>query len=95
MTIGRGYPQGMPEAGSTEAPPASILLRSFDPATGEVVREFRPSTADELADAVAQARAAAPAWAALCPGQRAKAMAEVRHEIHRRMDVVRSIRSKI
>ena len=86
MTIGRGYPHGMPDFVPAESPPESSLLRSFDPATGNVVRQFRANTAGEVRDAVARARAAAPAWAALGPTDRAKAMAEVRHEIHRRMD---------
>ncbi len=54
-------------AGGAAAGPAAAPRRaveSRDPATGEVWRRFEPATSDEVASAVARARAAQPAWAA-------------------------------
>ena len=62
------------------------MLASGDPRTGTVVREIPASTPDEVRDAVATARRAAPAWAALPVDRRA--LARVRAAIHERMDHV-------
>jgi len=45
-----------------------------DPATGEGFREIVQSGASDVNDAVEAARAAAPAWAAQTPGQRARVL---------------------
>lgn len=71
------------------------FLRSFSPVTGEVVAEVAPATPDQVREAVARARAAQPAWAALGPSGRAKAVAEVRRRVHERMDeIVRTVSSE-
>jgi betaine-aldehyde dehydrogenase len=51
----------------------------LNPATGESVAQFTSSTADEVDAAVAAARLAQPAWAALPPGARSA-------ELHRLVD---------
>lgn len=58
-------------------PPADIVpetarrpVESRDPRTGEVWASFGPASADDVAAAVAGARAAQPAWAAVATGQR-------------------------
>lgn len=43
-----------------------------DPATGRAGSTYRAGTVDDVADAVAAARAAFPAWAELTPGERAE-----------------------
>jgi len=45
-----------------------------DPATGEVVDEVSEASLAEVAEAVASARAAFPAWAARTPGERARVL---------------------
>jgi acyl-CoA reductase-like NAD-dependent aldehyde dehydrogenase len=68
------------------------LLRSFSPVTGDVIAEVPPATPEAVRDAVARARAAQPAWAALGPPGRARALAQVRHRVHERMDeIVRTV----
>ena len=64
------------------------MLASGDPRTGTVVREIPAGTPDEVRDAVAAARRAARAWAALPVDRRARALARVRAAIHERMDHV-------
>jgi succinate-semialdehyde dehydrogenase/glutarate-semialdehyde dehydrogenase len=61
-------------------------LRSFDPRTGSVLEEIPANAPDDVREAVARARAAQPAWAALSVRERAAALGEVRLEIGRRMD---------
>jgi 1-pyrroline dehydrogenase len=48
------------------------LLDLIDPATGEISATITQCTADDVADAVASARAAAPGWAARTAGERAR-----------------------
>lgn len=58
-------------------PPIAALSRlpeSRDPATGEVWKRYPVADADEVRDAVARARAAQPAWAALPATVRADAI---------------------
>src|SRR5215216_5173691 len=51
---------------ATEQPPAfAEEIAVENPATGEVIRRVPARTAEEVAELVAQARAAQPAWAAL------------------------------
>jgi len=50
---------------------AHAMLRSMNPATGEVVGEVPVTPPDRIPAIVARAREAAPRWAALTPGERA------------------------
>ncbi|MCA8960197.1 MAG: aldehyde dehydrogenase [Planctomycetes bacterium] len=50
-------------------------LRSYDPATGELVGEVPVTPSDRVPDVVAAARAAQPGWARLSAGERAKCLA--------------------
>jgi acyl-CoA reductase-like NAD-dependent aldehyde dehydrogenase len=49
---------------------SAATITVLDPVTGEVASETRRSTADEVRDAVARARAAATSWARTAPGER-------------------------
>jgi betaine-aldehyde dehydrogenase len=48
------------------------VIDVFNPATGEVLTSFNSSTAEDVDRAVEAARAAAPSWAALTTGERAR-----------------------
>ncbi len=61
------------DAPATHAP-AGRLPESRDPATGEVWRRYQSADAQSVRDAVARARAAQPAWAALPAQARADAI---------------------
>lgn len=56
-------------------PPKRRPVESRNPATGEVWRSFAATTPDEIAVAVARARAAQPAWAATAIGARLHVLA--------------------
>jgi acyl-CoA reductase-like NAD-dependent aldehyde dehydrogenase len=56
------------------AAPATPRLDSFDPATGALVGSVPITPAADIPAVVARARAAAPAWAALTPAERAAAL---------------------
>ncbi len=58
----------------------------FNPATGEVQAQVPLATADELAEAVAIAEAAQPAWAATNPQRRARVMMKFVHVLNENMD---------
>lgn len=62
------------DAPTTSAPSSdessSDTITVIDPVTGAVASETRRSTADEVRDAVARARAAATGWARTAPGER-------------------------
>jgi acyl-CoA reductase-like NAD-dependent aldehyde dehydrogenase len=70
MFVGGGWvePDG-PDAGRAES--------SFDPSTGLVLAEVPTASADQVATAVAAARAANPGWAALTLEERAGLLSEV------------------
>ncbi|MFV2093132.1 MAG: CoA-acylating methylmalonate-semialdehyde dehydrogenase [Hyphomicrobiales bacterium] len=64
----------------------------FNPATGEEVASLPLSTAGEVGDAVAAAKAALPAWAALPPLKRAKLMFKYKALLEARAgDIARAI----
>jgi acyl-CoA reductase-like NAD-dependent aldehyde dehydrogenase len=65
---------------------AERSLQSFDPSTGKVVGHVPAASPEEVREAVARARKVQPEWAALRVHDRARALAEVRFEIGRRMD---------
>jgi acyl-CoA reductase-like NAD-dependent aldehyde dehydrogenase len=69
-------------------------LPSMDPRTGRVVAEIPASTPEEVREAVAAARRAAPAWAALAVAERARFLARIRHRIHERMDHIVDVVSR-
>jgi acyl-CoA reductase-like NAD-dependent aldehyde dehydrogenase len=77
----------MARAQKTQSKPAAPKpLKSFNPATGEVVGEIPANSPAEVADAVAAARKIAPEWAAIPPEGRARILREVRHRIYERLD---------
>jgi acyl-CoA reductase-like NAD-dependent aldehyde dehydrogenase len=59
-----------------------------DPATGEPLGEFPPSSPEEIRRAVQNARAAFPAWAALPPRERAAALGPLRERLDRRAEAL-------
>lgn len=61
-------------------------LRSFDPRTGDVVREIDATPVPEVAEVVARARKVAPEWAAIPPQGRARILREVRFRIGKKID---------
>ena len=61
-------------------------LKSFNPATGETMREITPSTPGEVQDAVEQARKVAPEWGAISPEGRVHMLREVRHRVYEMSD---------
>jgi len=70
---------GKPVAGTNHTP-------VFNPATGEQTAEVASGGADEIAAAVAAAKAAFPGWAATTPNRRAKVMYEMRRLLEARKD---------
>ncbi|MFN3808227.1 CoA-acylating methylmalonate-semialdehyde dehydrogenase [Asticcacaulis sp.] len=60
----------------------------FDPNTGRVQAQVDLGTPDELARAVAVAKAAQPGWAALNPQRRARVMFEFKRLLERDMDAL-------
>ena len=58
----------------------------FNPASGDVQRRVALASADEVAAACANARAAQPGWAATNPQKRARAMMRFVQLLHRDMD---------
>ena len=60
------------------------LFDSRDPATGEVLAQVTQGTADDVAAAVAAARAAQPAWAALSGTQRARYLYALARHVQKR-----------
>ena len=61
-------------------------LQSFNPRTGEVIREIEATPAAEVAEVVARARKVAPEWAAIPPQGRARILREVRYRIGKKID---------
>ena len=59
---------------------------SINPATGEVQAKVALASADELNAAIANAKAAQPAWAATNPQKRARVMMKFVDLLHRDMD---------
>lgn len=58
----------------------------FNPATGEVSAQVALATKEDMADAVAKAKEAQPAWAAVNPQRRARVMMKFVELLHRDMD---------
>ncbi len=78
----------MTSSSDTSAP----MLQSFNPRTGQVLREIPVTPVAEVALAVERARKMAPEWAAIDPAGRARMMREVRHRINDRIeDIVETV----
>src|SRR5882757_2808132 len=60
---------------------AAALLRVMNPATGALCAEVPAHTPADVAGAVARARSAQPAWAALPFGTRARALRRLTHRM--------------
>ena len=58
----------------------------FNPATGEVEAQVALATNEEMAEAVAKAKEAQPAWAAVNPQRRARVLMKFVDLLHRDMD---------
>lgn len=65
---------------------APVVLKSFNPRTGEVMKEIPTTAPGEVGDIVAGARKIAPEWAAIPARGRAEILKEVRHNLYARMD---------
>ena len=61
-------------------------LKSFNPRTGEVMREIAANSPGEVADIVAAARKVAPEWGAIPPEGRVRLLREVRFQLYRMQD---------
>jgi succinate-semialdehyde dehydrogenase / glutarate-semialdehyde dehydrogenase len=68
----------------TPNPETTVILRSSNPRTGEVVGECADMTADDVAAVITRARAAADPWASLPVRQRARHLRRIRREWIRR-----------
>ncbi|MDE0925402.1 aldehyde dehydrogenase family protein, partial [Aurantimonas coralicida] len=66
----------------------------FNPATGEVQAQVALASADELTAAVANAKAAQPAWAATNPQRRARVMMKFVELLNRDMDKLAEVLSR-
>ena len=66
----------------------------FNPATGEVQAQVALASADELTAAVANAKAAQPAWAATNPQRRARVMMKFIELLNRDMDKLAEVLSR-
>src|SRR5687767_11389055 len=71
---------------STPKEPTS--LRSFNPATGEVLGEIPTTPSADVREIVAQARKVAPEWGDISPDGRAHIMRRVRYRLYEMMDEV-------
>jgi len=66
-------------------------LKSFNPRTGEVLREISSVAPGQVRDYVEQARKVAPEWAAIDPAGRARHMREIRVRLKDRADEIAEI----
>src|SRR5688500_17216856 len=73
---------------------APTTLKSFNPRTGEVMREIPANSAGEVVDIVSSARKVAPEWAGIPVAGRVRMLREVRHNIYRLQDRLVDIISK-
>ena len=69
----------LPNSGeSTVNAPPKRVIEKFNPATGDKIADYQICSTDEVNEAVARARAAAPAWAALTVKERLARLQAVR-----------------
>lgn len=80
--------------GRLQAPRNDRWLDVFEPATGQVFAHCPDSTADDVADAVAAARRAAPAWAGTPAEQRARLLHRLADLVEARMDAFVALESR-
>ncbi|MEO1550002.1 MAG: CoA-acylating methylmalonate-semialdehyde dehydrogenase [Pseudomonadota bacterium] len=80
--------------GARVVSPSGRQADVFNPATGEVQAQVPLATGSELAEAVAQAKAAQPGWAAQNPQKRARAMMKFVELLHRDMDKLAEVLSR-
>ena len=66
----------------------SGTLKSFNPRTGEVMREIPTTPVEEVREVVERARKVQPEWAAIDPEGRAHILSEVRHRIYELQDKI-------
>ncbi len=66
-------------------------LKSFNPRTGEVIREIPAIAPSEVNDYVAAARKVAPEWGALDPKGRARHVREIRVRLKQRADEIADV----
>ena len=71
---------------TTKKADGPVMLKSFNPRTGEVMREIPANSPGEVVDIVASARKVAPEWAAIPAEGRVRMLREVRHTIYRMQD---------
>lgn len=72
------------------------MLTSFNPRTGQVMREIPATPVAEVAEAVATARKVQPEWASIPPRGRAHMLREVRHRIYDKLDdIVETVSSEV
>jgi acyl-CoA reductase-like NAD-dependent aldehyde dehydrogenase len=69
-------------------------LKSFNPATGQVVEEIPTTPSADVKEIVAQARKVAPEWADISPDGRAYIMRRVRYRLYELMDEVVDVVSR-
>ena len=72
--------------GKLVAPASGAYLEVYEPATGKVYARCPDSDARDVEAAVAAAERAAPAWAALAAGERAKHLHRVADAVEARLD---------
>ena len=64
------------------------MLKSFNPRTGEVMREIPSVSLEDVREAVEQARKVAPEWAAIAPAGRARLLRDVRYKVYELQDEI-------
>lgn len=72
----------------------SRWVENVDPATGEPLATVATATPDEVDDAVAAARQAAPAWSALAPRQRGTLLRRLADLVRRDADVLARLETR-
>ena len=71
---------------STRKKSSNGSLKSFNPRTGEVMREISTTPVEEVRNVVERARKVQPEWADIAPEGRARILSEVRHRIYELQD---------
>lgn len=69
-------------------PAGPVMLKSFNPRTGEVMRMVPSATVEDVREAVAHARKVAPEWAAIAPAGRARILRQIRYKVYEMQDEI-------
>ncbi len=77
--------------GRAVSPGAAATLGVFNPATGQVIRQVPLATADEVAQAVASAQRAFPAWSDTPPIRRARVLNRFLALLNENLDLLASL----